>query len=92
MLIQLVGLPNTVRREERLLPDGAYWNSKRSSSKRCYGPQAILALPYAGCRVAQLKGVMATHDSILLPLPLPLIKSPPRTPANEGGVHEPKPL
>ena len=29
--------------------------------------QAILALPYAGCRVAQLKGVMVTHDDILPP-------------------------
>jgi hypothetical protein len=49
-----------------------------------FDPQAILALPYAGCRVAQLKGVMGTHDNIL-PLPLlPLITSPPRTPANEG--------
>jgi hypothetical protein len=84
MSIQLAGLPNTVRRKERLLPGGATENSKRSSSERCYDPQAILALPYAGCRVAQLKGVTATHDNILLPLPLPLITSPPRTPANEG--------
>jgi len=32
-----------------------------------YDPQAILALPYAGCRVTQLKGVMVTHDNILPP-------------------------
>ena len=32
-----------------------------------YDPQAILALPYAGCRVAQLKGVMVTYDNILSP-------------------------
>lgn len=32
-----------------------------------YDPQAILALPYAGCSVAQLKGVMVTHDNILPP-------------------------
>ena len=32
-----------------------------------YDPQAILSLPYAGCRVAQLKGVMVTHNNILLP-------------------------
>ena len=32
-----------------------------------YDPQAILAVPYAGCRVAQLKGVIVTHDNILSP-------------------------
>jgi hypothetical protein len=32
-----------------------------------YDPQAILALSYTGCRVAQLKGVMVTHDNILPP-------------------------
>jgi len=30
-----------------------------------YDPQAILALPYAGCKITQLKGVMVTHDHIL---------------------------
>ena len=30
-----------------------------------YDPQAILSPPYAGCRVAQLKGAMVTHDNIL---------------------------
>jgi hypothetical protein len=29
-----------------------------------YDPQAILALRYAGCRVAQLKGVIVTHDNM----------------------------
>jgi hypothetical protein len=29
-----------------------------------YDPQAILALSHAGCRIAQLKGVMVTHDNI----------------------------
>ena len=32
-----------------------------------FDPQAILAPPYVGCRVAQLKGVMVTHDNILPP-------------------------
>ena len=35
-----------------------------------YDPQAIPALPYAGCRVAQLKGVMVTYDNILSPAAL----------------------
>ena len=32
-----------------------------------YDPYAILALPHAGCRIAQLKGVMVTYDYILSP-------------------------
>lgn len=32
-----------------------------------YDPQAILALPYARCRVTQLNGVVVTHDDILPP-------------------------
>lgn len=32
-----------------------------------YDPQAMLALPYAGCRVTHLTGAMVTHDSILPP-------------------------
>jgi hypothetical protein len=32
-----------------------------------YDPRAILALPYAGCRITQLRGVMVTHDHILVP-------------------------
>jgi hypothetical protein len=35
-----------------------------------YAPQAILALPNAGCRIPQLKGVMVTHDHILAPTAL----------------------
>ena len=31
-------------------------------------PQAMLALPYVGCRVTHLTGVMVTHDSILPPV------------------------
>ena len=58
---------NTVRREERLLPGGAYRSPGDLPPNVVYDPRAILAHPYAGCRAAQLKGVMVTYDNILSP-------------------------